>query len=88
MAGPTVSHEWQAKSKEVDFLKNKGGFFAVSLTLTLENARKLQNDLRDCLKNARKHNKSEIEVIAHWGHRTKSASGRNVGYRVRTKLKQ
>ena len=88
MAGLRVTHEWQSKSSEVDFIKNDGGFFAVSLTLSAENALKLQRDIRDCLKNSRKFNKKEIEIIAHWGKRTKSGSGESAGYRLRTKVKE
>ena len=87
MAGPRVTHEWQSKSDEVDFLKNDGGFFAVSLTLSFENARKLRRDIRDCLKNAQKHGKNEIEVIAHWGKKTKASGEKKGGYRLRTKVK-
>ena len=88
MAGPTINHEWQAKSTEVDFLKNDGGFFAVSLTLSLENALKMHHDIGECLKNARKFKKNEIEVIAHWGRKTKATGDNKRGYLVKTKVKQ
>ena len=87
MAGLKISHEWQTKSTEVDFLKNDGGFFAVSLTLSLENALKMQRDIRDCLKNARKFSKSEIEVIAHWGRKTRASGEKKGGYLVKTTVK-
>ena len=46
-------------------------FFAVSLTLSLDNVKTLQKNLRECLKNANKYNRNEIEIIAHWGKEPK-----------------
>ncbi len=88
MAGPTISHEFRGKSDEVDFLKGEGGFFAVSLTLSLDNVKTLQKNLRECLKNANKYNRNEIEIIAHWGERTKGAGDKKGGFRLGMKVKQ
>jgi hypothetical protein len=88
MAGPGVSHEWQGKTDEIDFIKNDGGFFAVSLTLSQKNAEHLRTILLACLKNAKKHGKEDIEIIAHWGKRTKAAGDLNKGYRLRARIKQ
>jgi len=87
MAGPTISHEWQGRSNEVNFLKGDGGIFALSLTLSVENVILLRKNLALCLKNAEKFHQKEIEVIAHWGKKTRSSGERKSGYLLKTKVK-
>ncbi|MBI2165179.1 MAG: hypothetical protein HYU29_02095 [Chloroflexi bacterium] len=64
------NHQWQARTEEVDFLKNEGGHYAVSLTLDMDNAKKLAKDLTLCMKNAQKNKRKRIQIIAHWGRRS------------------
>jgi len=86
--GIRSTHEWRAKADEVDFLRNNGGFYAVSLTLSVDDARRLRKNLQECLKNAHKYGKSEVEIIAHWGKKTKADGENKGGYRLRTRIKQ
>ena len=87
MAGPTINHEWLGRSNEVDFLKGDGGIFALSLTLSVENVILLRKNLDLCLKNAAKFHQKGIELIAHWGKKTKSSGERRSGYLLKTKVK-
>jgi len=60
---------WHNRYQAVDFLKSEGGPYGVKLVLNLENANKLRNDLRDCVKLARKHKRRSIEIDARFGRR-------------------
>ena len=73
MSGTRSTHEWQARANEVDFLRNNGGFYAVSLTLSVDDVRRLRKNLQECLKIAGRFGKNDIEIIAHWGKKAKSA---------------
>ena len=74
-------HTWTARTEEIDFSRNQGGFYAVELTLDRKNADKLQKDIVSCLKTAERFNSNQIQIIAHWG---KSTQG---GYLLRTRIK-
>ena len=71
---------WHNHYQTVDFLRRKGGPYAVKLVLTLDNATKLRNDLRDCIKLARKHKRHNIEIDAHFGNKTE------LGFSLKTRV--
>ena len=71
---------WHNHYQVVDFMKTKGGPYGVKLVLTLDNARKLRNDLRDCMKLAKEHGRKHVEVDAHFGRQTQE------GYILRTRV--
>ena len=58
---------WHNHYVRAGFLRRTGGLYGVKLVLTLDNAKKLRNDLRDCMELARKHSRNNIEIDAHFG---------------------
>jgi len=71
---------WHNHYQRVDFLRKKGGPYAVRLVLTLENADKLRKDLNHCVKLAQRHDRDSIEIDAHFGNQTRD------GFRLRTRV--
>lgn len=84
-----LGHMWEARTKEVDFLKDQGGFFGAQLNLDLDNALKFSKNISDAVKMAKnpKFNKNMIEIHAHWGKKTRyGRKKRDLGFLLKTKV--
>lgn len=80
--GP-LGMQWKIYVDEYDFLRGKkqGGSIGVTITLDLDNARKLSKNIKMCADRADYRNKKMIELRAHWAHKSSK------GFKFITKVK-
>jgi hypothetical protein len=58
---------YHSRSKSVDFIKGKGGFYGVRLVIDPEWAKLLVTGIHKSLKAAEKAGINEVALEAHWG---------------------
>lgn len=76
-----IGHVWVARHDRIDYVRGKGGgICGTSFVLKKDQARRFSKAIAECIRNADKFEKDEIQIDVHWGKKP------GPGYLVRIRV--